>query len=84
MTHLVRVLSGIVKNPTAVYKDGKVLMDLLAGTPVAMIGIISDNDAEYYVCITGQGETVILNISSIKVTIDKDLRERLAEATLTN
>jgi hypothetical protein len=87
--NLVRLLSGIITEPVTLYYENPTggkdsTRTIAAGTSVVVVGLIDDKDGTYYVCLTGDGETLVLAVGKVKITIDKDLRERLAEATLSD
>jgi len=87
---LTRELSAVLTSPTLLKsrlgKDGKKVgadKAIPEGTPVIIVGDYKSQDGHvYFYAVTADGELLIVDRKVLKITITKDLRERLAEASL--
>lgn len=89
---LVRELSGTLAMscfiPEERDKKGKILepeQDFPKGTPVAIVGDYISQDGKIgFICVEVGGRVLVVQKRGVNITITKELRERLAEATLTS
>lgn len=89
---LAMVLSGTMRmpgeariGPTDKYGNAT-SVQVKTGDPVLIVGVIQlgkPGDVADLICVNAEGAIFFANPLTVKVTIGKDLRERLAEATLT-
>lgn len=86
---LTRVLSGTVQQGAEIKleQDGKSrVIKVNAGDPVLIVGVMNllDKNSANLICLTADGVLFYATNTVVKITIDKELRERLAEATLSS
>jgi len=82
---LVKMLSGVI------WVDGNVKKHFMepdksvkAGTAVAVVGVMQSEKSSsiFFICVDSDGRSFAVPINVIRITVDKELRECIAEAEL--
>lgn len=89
---IVRELAGTLSHSCFILeerdKKGKIIepeQDFPKGTPVVVVGDYLSPDGKVgFICVEAGGRVLVVPKRGVTITITKELRERLAEATLTS
>lgn len=89
---IVRELAGTLAAPCFIPeerdKKGKIIEpehDFPKGTPIVMVGdYVSPEGKVGFICVEAGGRVLVIPRRGVSITITKELRERLAEATLSS